>query len=115
MSKSAAILALAITLAACDMFNALTEGRRLAEAVQADLQSSIGMKPEVGFKWSNGRLQNVTVTFPELYTAKPLAEVAEVVRLAVLRGFKRTPDDIVVGFSLGKSGGPRTAQFHAAF
>jgi hypothetical protein len=60
------------------------------------------MKPQVGFNWQNGQLETVTVLFPRIYEAKPLCEVAEVVRRSVSSHFKQTPEDIVLAFSLGK-------------
>jgi hypothetical protein len=44
----------------------------------------------------------VTVTFPKVYAARPLDELAEMVREIVAREFKQTPDTIVLAFSLGK-------------
>jgi hypothetical protein len=110
MFRVAALFALALSLAACDMICTLTDGWKYAKAVENDLQRSTGVKPEVGFNWHNGRLETVTVTFPQIYEAKPLREVAEGVRLSVNSQFKQTPDDIVLAFSLGKSGLGATAQ-----
>jgi hypothetical protein len=95
MFRVAALVALVATLAACDVFTN-------AKAVESDLEQSTGMKPEVGFNWQNGRLETVTVTFPRIYEAKPLREVADTVRRSVSSHFKQTPEDIVLAFSLGK-------------
>jgi hypothetical protein len=95
MFRVAALVALVATLAACDVFSN-------AKAVESDLEQSTGMKPQVGFNWYNGRLVNITVTFPRIYEARPLGEIAEVVRRSVSSHFKQTPEDIVLGFSLGK-------------
>ena len=103
------LLIFAISLAACDAFSTLTDGWKFAEAVESDLQASTGMKPEVGFKWRNGRLETVTVAFPRIYTVKPLPEFAETVRRAVTDRFKQTPNDIVLSFVLGKSAPGKTA------
>lgn len=110
MFRVAALLAFVASLAACDMFSTLTDGWRYAKAVESDLEQSTGMKPEVGFSWHNGRLERVTVTFPRIYEARPLREVAEAVRRSVSSQFKQTPDDIVLAFSLGKTGSGATAQ-----
>jgi hypothetical protein len=45
----------------------------------------------------------VTVLFPSLYNDKPISELAEVVRAAVSKEFKQTPENIVLSFALGKS------------
>ena len=111
MIRIAAILAVAVSLAACDMFSTLIDGWKYAKAVETDLEASTGSKPQVGFNWRNGRLVTVTVTFPRLYDAKPLRDVAETVRAAVGKEFKQTPEDIVLAFSLGKSGAGTVAQW----
>jgi len=107
--KVAGLLIVVASFAACDMFSTLVDGWKYAKAVEADLEASAGMKPEVGFNWRNGRLEKVTVQFPRLYQAKPLAELAESVRRAVTTRFKQTPDDIVIAFSLGKSSSSKVA------
>jgi hypothetical protein len=110
MVRVAAILALAVSLAACDMFGTLIDGWKHAKAVEAELEVSTGLRPQVGFNWHNGRLVTVTVTFPKLYEAKPLHETATLVRRAVTGQFKQTPEDIHLAFSLGKAGVGTTAQ-----
>jgi hypothetical protein len=110
MFRVAALLAFAVSLAACDVISTLIDGWKYAEAVKSDLELSTGMKPEVGFNWHNGRLETVTVTFPRIYEARPLREVAEAVRRSVSSQFKQTPGDIVLAFSLGKPGSGTTAQ-----
>jgi hypothetical protein len=110
MSRIAALLVVAVSLAGCDVFSTLIDGWKYAKAVEADLEASVGIRPAVGFKWTNGRLVFVTVTFPRLYDKKPLPELAATVRSAVASHFKQIPNDIVLGFSLGKSGAATTAQ-----
>src|SRR5476649_1208196 len=114
MFTIAALLAFAVSLAACDMFSTLTNGMCYARAVESDLEAATGAKPQVGFNWRNGRLVTVTVTFPRLYDAKPLRDVAETVRAAVGKEFKQTLEDIVLAFSLGKSGAGTVAKLSGA-
>ena len=102
MFKIAAILAFAISLAACDAVNTVTEGFKHANAVESDLEESTGVRPQVGFNWNNGRLVSVTVTFPRIDESKPLRELAQTIRASVSKQFKQTPDDIVLAFSLRK-------------
>jgi hypothetical protein len=110
MVRVAALLVLALSLAGCDMIGTLIDGFKYAKAVETDLQASTGMRPDVGFNWSNGRLVTVTVTFPRIDEKRPLPELAETVRHAVTSHFRQTPGDIVLGFSLGKSGSGTVAQ-----
>ena len=107
MSKVLAILIVALTLASCDAVNTVTEGFKEARAVETDLESSTGLKPQVGFSWNNGRLTTVTVMFPRIHDGKPLPALADAVRTAVAKEFKQAPENIILGFSLGK-GSPGT-------
>jgi hypothetical protein len=58
------LLALALGLAGCGVISTLVEGSKYAKAVEADLESATGVRPSVGFNWSNGRLLTVTVAYP---------------------------------------------------
>ncbi len=109
MLRIAAVLVFAASLAACDSFNSLVDGWKHAKAVEADLETSIGMRPQVGFNWSNGWLTRVTVQFPRLYDAKPLRELAVTVRKTVTSEFRQKPEDIVLSFSLGSSDAGKVA------
>jgi hypothetical protein len=108
--KAIAIIILAAGLAACGVVSTLLDGFKYAKAVEADLEEVTGMKPGVGFNWNNGRLVSVTVTFPRLYEAKPLGELAEAARASVAKQFKQTPQNIVLAFALGAGTPGRTAQ-----
>jgi hypothetical protein len=112
MSRIATFLILAISLAACGVANTLVDGFKHAKAVEDDLATSIGMKPQVGFNWVNGRLVAVTVTFPQLYQGKALGELAETVRRSVTAQFQQTPEKIFLAFALGESPAGPAAQSH---
>jgi hypothetical protein len=118
MHKPLAIIVLAASLAACGVVSTLVDGFKYAKAVEADLEEVTGLKPAVGFNWHNGRLVSVTVTFPRLYDAKPLGELAEATRMAVTKEFKQTPEKIVLGFTFsaaapGKAAEAGQAPMHA--
>jgi hypothetical protein len=102
MFKTAAILVLALTLAACDAVNTVTEGMSHARAVESDLERATGVKPSVGFNWNNGRLTLVTVQYPRVVESERLDDLAKKVRASVTAKFKQTPENIVLAFSLGK-------------
>lgn len=85
--------------------DALFNGMKHTQAVEAALEETTGSKPQVGFDWHNGRLTSVTVTFPSLYDAKPLAELADLTRAAVTGEFQQTPEAIVLAFELGAETG----------
>ena len=106
MRKPIAIALAACCLAGCGLVDALFNGMAHSRAVEAALQKTTGLKPAVGFNWHNGRLTAVTVTFPSLYDAKPLNELADMTRAAVTREFQQTPDSIVLAFSLEAESGP---------
>ena len=100
--KTIAIVALASSLAGCGAVDLISKGLSHSKAVATDLERDTGVKPEVGFNWHNGNLQSVTVTFPKVYTGKPLDELAGTVRGVVTKEFKQIPDTIVLAFSLDK-------------
>jgi hypothetical protein len=102
MLRIATALGLLFGLAACDAVNTMTEGLSHAKAVETDLEASTGVKPNVGFNWNNGRLTQVTVTYPRLLDTKPLKDVAGAARDAIGKEFKQTPENIVLAFALGK-------------
>jgi len=102
MLKIAAILALAIGVAACGVVSTVTEGFKQAKAVESELEQSTGIRPQVSFNWVNGRLVQVTVSFPRIYEGKPLGELAQAVRSTVTTQFKQTPENIVLAFAIGK-------------
>lgn len=105
MFRLAAILVLALGFAGCDI---MINGFAYARAVERNLETSTRVKPHVGFNWSNGRLEVVTVTFPGI-PEKPIRELADEVRATVYREFKQKPLKIVLGFELKASDPDRTA------
>lgn len=100
--KAITAIVLAGSLAGCGAAELISNGFAYTRAVEADLEQATGMRPTVGFNWSNGRFQSVTVTFPRLYAARPLGELATTVREVVAREFKPAPDTIVLCFALDK-------------
>jgi len=110
MQRLAALLIIAAGLAGCDALSTLTDGWKYAKAVETELEATTGMRPDVGFSWKNARLETVTVTFPRLYDAKPLPQLAETVRRAVGHQFKQVPGTIVLAFALEKSDSRATAR-----
>lgn len=114
MFKIATVLVFAVGLSACDMASTVTEGFKQAQAVESDLEQSTGIRPQVGFNWNNGRLVSVTVVFPRPYDAKPVGELARIVRAAVGKEFKQTADNVLLGFNVGPSTRGATARAAAA-
>jgi hypothetical protein len=92
----------AVSLTACDVTNTLTEGSKQARAVESALETSTGVKPNVGFNWQNGKLTSVTIIFPAIPETKPLRELADEVRATVGKEFKDGANNVVLAFSLGK-------------
>ena len=93
----------AIVLTACDVTSTLTEGSKQARAVESALETSTGVKPNVGFNWQNGHLTSVTIIFPAIPETKPLRELADEVRATVGKEFKEGANNVVLAFSLGKT------------
>jgi hypothetical protein len=109
MRRILAIAVIVLGLGGCDVVNTVTEGFKEAKAVESDLEQSVGVKPQVGFNWANGQLKQVTVIFPRMPDRMALPEMAGAVRAAVSKEFKQTPDNIMMGFSLGKGDGKTQA------
>jgi len=103
MLRIAACLAVAISLVGCGVIGTLIDGWKYAKAVETELEDSTGVRPQVGFKWKNGRLVEVSVVFPGLYQKRPLPELAEMVRRSVNSQFKQTANTIVLAFELDQS------------
>jgi hypothetical protein len=114
MPRLAVLLIIAAGLAGCDALSTLTDGWKYAKAVETELEASTGMRPGVGFSWKNARLETVTITFPRLYDAKPLPQLAETVRRAVGHQFKQVPGTILLAFALEKSDPRATARRNVA-
>jgi hypothetical protein len=102
MRLTIAITVLAIGLAACGVVNTLVDGFKHAKAVEEDLEQATGLKPSVGFNFNNGRLLQVTVTYPRLYDAKSMRDLAEAARAAIQKEFQQSPENILLAFSLGR-------------
>ena len=102
ITRRIAVLAMrAATLAGCGMVEVMIDGFKHCSAVADELAGTVGVKPGVGVNWTNGRLKNVSITFPKMVEDKPLREVAELTRAAVAREFKERADNIELAFSLG--------------
>lgn len=98
--RSLAVIALLIALSGCGAYDALSNGMAFSKAVEADVVAQTGVKPQVGFQWNNGTLTSVTVAFPKVYSDKPLAELSDLVRAAVIKEFKQKPKAIYLSFGL---------------
>ena len=94
----AALLALA--LASCDAVDSVKEGWAHSQAVSASLEKSLGIKPFVGFNWSNGNLDSVTVAFEGVPANMTLADIAAKSRAAIAAEFKQAPMSVVLSFTL---------------
>ncbi len=104
MRSIAIVFILAIGLAGCGVVDTLVDGFKHAKAVEAELETSVGMKPRVGFSWKNGVLTVVTVKFPRLYERGPLRELANTVSRSVASQFKQAPREIELSFAVRDTG-----------
>jgi hypothetical protein len=102
MVRLAAIVALGLALAGCDLVNSAKEVLKTAQATADDLESTTGLKPNVGLNWNNGHLTQVTVTYPKLVEGKPMSDLVEAIRAAIRKEFKQEPENIVLSFVIPK-------------
>jgi hypothetical protein len=101
MIKSAALVLLLVLLASgCSVYDTLTEGFQHTEEVSNDLEKEIKSKPLVGFNWSNGVLNSVTITFDDIPQGKSISDIANAARDSVASRFKQEPSTIIISFSL---------------
>ena len=84
----------------CNAIDSLKSGWQHSQAVSAELEKSLGVKPLVGFNWHNGVLTSVNVTFEGIPQEKSLPEIGEVATRAVLKEFKQEPKQIVISFTI---------------
>jgi len=89
-----------LALVGCDAVDSMRNGFEHAQAVSAELEKSLGVKSFVGFNWNNGALTSVNVTFQGVPRDRPLPEIIELSRQAVLKAFKQQPKQIVVSFAI---------------
>jgi hypothetical protein len=66
---------LASSLCGCGVADPNANGLSYTKAVETDVERASGVRPEVGFNRRNGSIQKVTVTFPRVYSGKPLDEL----------------------------------------
>jgi len=93
-------ISVALVLSACGPVDTLKEGFAHSQAVSDSLEKSVGVKPFVGFNWSNGVLASVSVTFPGIPANATLPDIAEKSRQAIAAEFKQSPSQVVLSFSL---------------
>ncbi len=87
-------------LVACGPVDTLKEGLAHSQAVSESLGKTLGVKPFVGFNWSNGTLDSVSVTFDGIPANVPLADIVDKSKQAVVAEFKQQPSQVVISFTL---------------
>ena len=112
LRRIAALIVLATALSGCDpvadAINTATDGLKESAAVATDLDADLGnptgetiiQTTEVGAKWDNGRLTQVTATFKWPYYGKPIGTLAADLRKAVATEFKQKPQKILLTFEI---------------
>ena len=93
-------IALALALTACGPVDTLKEGFAHSQAVSESLEKTLGVKSFVGFNWSNGSLDSVSVTFQGIPANVPLADIVEKAKQAVAGEFKQMPSQVVISFAV---------------
>lgn len=90
----------AAVLVGCGPIDTLTEGFTHSKAVSTELEKSLGVKPSVGFSWTNGSLTSVTITFEGIPANATLTEIAEKSKQVVAAEFKQAPNKLVIAFAI---------------
>jgi len=99
-NRAILLIALALSIAGCGAFDTFSEGFKHSQEVSADLEKAIGTKPEVGFRWSNGFLVSVSVTFEDIPDAKSTRDIVTLARASIAEHFAQEPKTIVVSFAV---------------
>src|SRR5580704_9691670 len=99
-----AALSVAISLTACSALKTVYDGFRQARATETALASETGVRPSVGFDWSNGVLTQVRVQFPGFVKAHPAEDLAAATRKAVRDNFSQPPRSLMLQFEIGQGG-----------
>jgi hypothetical protein len=99
-NSALALVFATLALAACDAIDSMRNGFEHSQAVSAELENSLGLKSFVGFNWNNGSLTSVNVTFQGVPKDRPLPELIEISRQAVLKEFKQEPKQLIVAFAI---------------
>lgn len=100
MKKLVVLLALVFSIAGCGAFDSLSDGLKHSEEVSADLEKALGRKPLVGFRWSNGFLTSVSVTFEGVPDAKSTRDIVALARASIAQHFAQEPKTILVSFAV---------------
>jgi hypothetical protein len=93
-------MSIALALTACGPVDTLKEGFAHSKAVSENLEKTLGVKSFVGFNWSNGSLDSVSVTFEGIPANVPLADIVEKSKRAVANEFKQLPSQVVISFAV---------------
>jgi hypothetical protein len=90
----------ALLLSSCGgALDSMKSGFAHSQEVAADLEKSVGSKPQVGFNWANGSLVQVTVNFGGV-PGKPLGQIVQLSKDSVATRFQQKPRAVVVAFSV---------------
>ncbi len=87
-------------LSGCGVYDTLNEGFSHSQEVAADLEGDVGVKPFVGFNWSNGSLANITINFQEVPEGYSVKQIAALARKSIHLRFKQEPEQIVISYVL---------------
>jgi len=94
------VISIMLALAGCGPVDTLKEGFAHSQAVSESLEKTLGVKPFVGFNWSNGTLDSVSVTFQGIPANVPLADIVDKSKQAVSAEFKQLPTQVLISFAL---------------
>jgi hypothetical protein len=83
---------LATGLSGCDFFSDATD------RVRTDVTQATGEPINIDVDRNDGRLTQVAVTFQRPYDGKPIGELADAIRKAVITEFKEKPQKLLLAF-----------------
>ncbi|WP_392533626.1 hypothetical protein [Nostoc sp. C117] len=102
MNKFIFFLLLSLFLSNCVAIDTLRNGFEHSQAVELDLEKSIGQKPLISFNWTNGSLTDLTVTFTSIPKDKSLKQIYELTKQSITNEFKQQPQQIIISFVIAQ-------------
>lgn len=96
-AKLFSLVALAISLSACNVVGSFNETNAQSEAVATRLEKEVGAKPQIAWHINNSTLTNVNVIFESKDVGgRSYNDLEPVVRKAVEVGFNKKPSMLLI-------------------
>jgi hypothetical protein len=101
MMRTLVILALALTLLfGCGFFDSTVELYNQSKEVEAEMSRELGVETFVGFNYTNGSLNDVTIAFIGMPENLPVEEMVARAKSSVSSHFESSPKQVTVSITV---------------